>query len=228
MAMQVAADLMAPGSALRSGFSRMGNWLVDLVFPPVCNCGRVDYAFCADCLEALQSLPLDAQMSPSEALNGLAWTGRYDGILREAIRAFKYAGVTGLDRRLARRLQRAYQQTGWTLDLIIPVPLAEKRLEHRGYNQATLLAACLSELCAIACRTDLLRRLRETDQQAQLNAEQRLENVRDAFEATEEVEGRSILLVDDVASTGATLAECARALQRQGASAVYGITVARP
>ena len=219
--------LIRPDTGNRSWLSQFGNWLVDLVFPPVCGCGRVDYHFCASCLNELLHFPLESQIASGEPLNGQASTGSYDGILGRAIRAFKYNGATGLDKHLAERLQRAYERTHWPIDLIIPVPLAVKRLEERGYNQSEMLGARMSEACAIPGRSDFIRRIRETDQQARLSGEQRLANVRDAFEASDAVEGLAILLIDDVVSTGSTLNECARALKREGARAVYGLAVAR-
>ena len=211
----------------RSWLSQARHWLIDLVFPPVCGCGRVDYQFCADCLKALQRFPVEAQTASGDSLDELASTGIYDGILGQAIRAFKYDGVTGLDEPLSDRLKRTYEGTGWSLDLIIPVPLAKKRLAERGYNQSAMLGAGMSEFCGIPCRSNFMRRIRETDQQARLSGEQRIANVRDAFEASEAVKGQAILLVDDVVSTGSTLNACARALKSMGAGAVYGLTVGR-
>ncbi|MCY4019890.1 MAG: ComF family protein [Chloroflexi bacterium] len=217
--------LIRPDTGNKSWLSQFGSWLIDLVFPPVCSCGRVDYHFCAGCLKELLRFPLESRTVSVEALNSLASTGIYDGILEQAIRAFKYDGVTGLDKHLAERLQRVYEQTQWPIDLIIPVPLAEKRLDERGYNQSEMLGACMSKVCGIPCRSDFMRRIRETDQQARLNGEQRMANVRNAFEASDAVKGLAILLIDDVVTTGSTLNECARALKREGARAVYGLTV---
>ena len=224
---QLEHALMRSDSGNQSWLSQVGNWLIDLVFPPVCICGRVDNQFCADCLKELQRFPIAARSVSGDPLNGLASTGLYAGILEQAIRAFKYEGATGLDQRLAERLQRTYDETAWSLDLIIPVPLANKRLDERGYNQSALLGACMSALCAIPCRSDFMRRIRETDQQARLTGEQRMANVKDAFEASDAVKGLAILLIDDVVTTGSTLNECARVLKRKGAGAVYGLTVGR-
>ena len=219
--------LIQPDRGDRSHLSQYGNWLLDLIFPPVCGCGRVDYHFCASCLKELRRYPLETRTVSGAPLDGLASTGIYDGILGRAIRAFKYEGVRGLDKHLAQRLARVYEQTHWTIDLMIPVPLAKKRLDERGYNQSEMLGACMSKVCRIPCRSDYMRRIRETDQQALLSGKQRTANVRNAFEASDAVEGLAILLIDDVVTSGSTLYECARALKREGAWAVYGLTVGR-
>lgn len=170
-------------------------------------------------------MPLESRIIPADCLDGLAATGIYDGILGQAIRAFKYNGVADLDKHLAERLRRVYERIRWQIDLVIPVPLADKRLVERGYNQAELLGARMSEDCGIPYRSDCMRRIRETSQQARLDGDQRMENVKDAFEAAEAVKDLAILLIDDVVTTGATLNECALALKREGARAVYGIAV---
>lgn len=220
-------SLTRPDTGNNSWLPQVGNWLLDLVFPPVCACGRVDYRFCGDCLKELERFPLEPRIVSGQPLDGLSSTGIYDGVLGQAIRAFKYDGLTGLDKQLAQRLKRAYEATHWPIDLIIPVPLAKKRQDERGYNQSEMLAACLSEICAIPCRSGFMRRIRETDQQARLSAEQRIANVRNAFEASEAVQGLAILIIDDVVTTGSTLHECGRALKTKGARAVYALTVGR-
>lgn len=224
---QLEPSLIRPDTGNESRLSGFANWLIDLIFPPVCGCGRVDHRFCGDCLKELERFPLDSRTASAQPLHGLASTGIYDGILGQAIRAFKYDGVMDLDKPLAERLKRACAQTHWPIDLIVPVPLAKKRLNERGYNQSEMLGACLSQDRGIPCRSGLLRRIRETDQQARLSSERRMANVRDAFEASDAVKELSILLIDDVVTTGSTLNECARALKGAGARAVYALTVGR-
>jgi ComF family protein len=114
------------------------------------------------------------------------------------------------------------------VNLIIPVPLGRKRLRSRGYNQASLLAEGISEFCGHELHLFSLARVRETESQVGLDPIARLRNVQDAFSADKgSVEGKSILLVDDLVTTGATMSACARALFDAHASSVYGIAVAR-
>lgn len=112
--------------------------------------------------------------------------------------------------------------------MIVPVPLGQARLRDRGFNQATLLARPLGRRLALPVASAALLRRRETRSQVGLGYRQRTANVRGAFGAREEtVAGERVLLVDDLCTTGSTLAACARALISARAAAVFGLTVAR-
>jgi len=116
----------------------------------------------------------------------------------------------------------------WEVDVIIPVPLGVARLKERGYNQAVLIARPLALRIDIPCDTRGLNRVRETRSQVGLTINQRRENVKNAFQATtKNVFDRRILLVDDVATSSATLDACASALLEAGAMDVRCITLAR-
>lgn len=202
------------------------DWLQDLIFPPSCgHCSRVDFHFCPACLHELEQVPLALSRMRVEPLDGLGATGRHDGLLQNATHAFKYDGARDLAEPLASRLVKGLCSLKWTIDALAPVPLFADRLAERGYNQSDLLCQQLALKTDIAARPTLLERIRETSQQALLSDEDRRENVRDAFEASEYARGLSVLLVDDVATTGSTLRECAKALRQQGAGRVYGIAV---
>lgn len=112
---------------------------------------------------------------------------------------------------------------GWRVDAIVPVPLAVGRARQRGYDQAELLARAAERVCG-APRRRLLRRVRDTRSQVGLGRAERAANVRGAFAAQRA--GGSVVLVDDVATTGSTLAECARALRAAGARDVRAVVVA--
>ncbi len=203
-----------------------GNWLLDLVFPPVCGiCGRVDFRLCDGCALALSDLPIEIEGRQVDNLDAVCATGRHQGLLQNAVQAFKYDGVTELGGTLAARLVTGLHGQSWAIDLILPVPLFPNRQAERGYNQSYLLSQPLSRASGILCRTDCLARIRDTEQQAQLSGAERALNVRDAFVASEDVSGLSLLLVDDVVTTGSTLSQCAATLRQKSAKAVYAITV---
>jgi ComF family protein len=154
--------------------------------------------------------------------------GLYEGTLREAVHAFKFAGKTALARVLT---ELAIEQCGEALrvlpDVVVPVPLHRSRQRERGFNQSALLAAGIARRLAVPCSGPLLRRRRPTRAQSDLSAGERRANVRGAFVASGGVAGRHVLVVDDVLTTGATVSECAHALLGAGAVTVGVLTVAR-
>ena len=119
------------------------------------------------------------------------------------------------------------EKIGLTADLFVPVALHEQRIRERGYNQATLLARELSRKTGIPVREDVVRRCRDTRPQVGLSQAERRANVAGAFACTTRLDGQSVVLSDDVATTGSTLEACATALKQAGAAAVLGYTLAR-
>ena len=155
----------------------------------------------------------------------------YEGAIMEAISRLKYGGVTRLAKPLGNLLAE-YQDPEFSLsdnDLVIPVPLHTRRLRERGFNQSLLLARQVSRRRSIPLNFTALHRTRETQPQTQLTGAERRKNVRGAFEVrkAEALEGKRILLIDDVFTTGATVQECASVLLGAGASEVHVLTLAR-
>ncbi|HYQ60514.1 MAG TPA: ComF family protein [Desulfatiglandales bacterium] len=155
----------------------------------------------------------------------------YDGALMTAIHELKYAQRSHLADSLG-SLLASFAQT-WIGELkgclIMPVPLHPRRLRTRGFNQSLLLARCVASKTGSDLDFLSLRRTRFTKPQTELSSEERKKNVRKAFEVVkpEAVKGRTIVLVDDVATTGSTLNECAKALKRAGADSVLCLVLAR-
>jgi len=160
----------------------------------------------------------------------------FGGPLREAIHSYKYNGQSSLADLLAQELAdfwlcdcKGTLQTP-PCDLITPVPLHWWRAYRRGYNQSELLANQLALHINVPTKV-LLRRIKPTRPQVELHRDQRAENVKNAFQInaamTSIIKEKTILLIDDVCTTGATLRECAKALKKGGATAVYALTVAR-
>lgn len=211
---------------LEARATRAANWWLDLVFPPTCgNCGLVDSRFCPDCLRQLEQFAFEASARRVEGLDAACATGRHRGLLQKAMLAFKYDGATALSEPLAARLNDALRRLEWEVDAVIPVPLFADREAERGYNQSALLSRHVVSALGIESRAESLKRLRSTSQQALLSGAERQANVAGAFEASDEIKGLSILLIDDVVTTGATLRECAAALRKKGANKVYAIAV---
>ncbi len=159
--------------------------------------------------------------------------GSYDGELRELVHLFKYNGIKPAGAVLARLLAESIAQLSLPPQLVlIPVPLWSGRRKARGFNQAEAIArAFLHERGpdGIQLETATLVRTRETASQTGLTRRQRRANVRGAFAVArpERIRGRSVLLMDDVMTTGTTVNECARVLRRAGAKEVFVATVAR-
>jgi ComF family protein len=157
--------------------------------------------------------------------------GLYQGVLRDIIHAMKYQRIYGLVSALGEllRAQFAYHWGDRKPEALVPVPLHRSKLREREFDQALALARYVSTQIGIPVWTNLLIRHRRTVSQVGLNAGQRRRNVRGAFSLREprRCEGKGLLLIDDVYTTGATMQECARLLQRARADWVGVYTLAR-
>lgn len=224
------------------------NFLWDIVFPRRCvGCGKLGKFLCDKCLKRVeyfdnQVCPYCERPSPYGlthprcqkplGLEGMFTLAHYRGPIREAIRQIKYRSAFAISQELAELINKHYDHH-YTFDCFIPVPLAPKRERERGFNQAEKLAQALSkELSNKTPVIKLLVRKRETKPQFGLAYKERLTNVRDAFSLSplatnSELPTTNFCLVDDVATTGSTIFECAKILKRAGASKVFAICVAR-
>jgi ComF family protein len=145
-----------------------------------------------------------------------------------ALHRLKYRRDIGLGEALSNQLAEFVDRLEWPIDMLTPIPLGKKRLRERGYNQVAMIAKPLSLQLGLDYYPKALIRARETRSQVGLSAKERQENVQNVFLADGKmVKGRSILLMDDVSTTGATLSSAAEALYLSGARAVYATTVAR-
>lgn len=156
---------------------------------------------------------------------------RYDGVVGDALRRFKYQRAIWLAPDLAELMQRGLhaEYPDSVFDLIVPVPLYHVRRRERGYNQSAILAYELARKLRSRSAPWVLKRIRPTTTQTHLTASQRLSNVENAFQFRRErkLTGRRVLLVDDVMTTGATVNACAKTLKKGGALSVHVLTVAR-
>ncbi len=237
---------MMPHSGRLQAWAGLTGRLLDLLFPARCvNCKSVNGSLCPACLATIhpittptcercghplpstQATCLQCTMHPLQItrIQSAVW---HDGAMREAIHALKYNRRRDVARPLGKFLAEKMLASNVTCDVISSVPLHPARELERGYNQAELLALETSALTRVPyVRT--LRRTRETADQIGLNGNGRRKNVANAFTAeASRVAGKNVLLIDDVATTGATLESCAAALFRADAHSVYGLTVARP
>jgi len=196
--------------------------LVDLIAPPRCAaCELVlepgGEGFCGGCEPLLERL--------SGAESAMA-AFRYGGPLADAMRRFKYGGQSQLARPLAILMLDRARSACAGLDAIVPVPLHPRRLRERGFDQTCLIAGELARSIGIPRRLDLLSRPRATATQASLDRAGRLANVHGAFVASPGARGLRVLLLDDVRTTGATLADAGRALLSAGALGAHSLALA--
>jgi competence protein ComFC len=156
---------------------------------------------------------------------------RAEGVVRESIHRFKYNREMYFGPHLAAWLiGAAHRQIDWgQVDAIAPVPLHPRKRRDREFNQADYLARALGREFRVPVCTQVLRRVRDTFTQTALDAKERAANLRNAFESApaEGIQGKRLVLVDDVFTTGATMDSCARVLTQAGAGDVVALAVAR-
>jgi len=162
-------------------------------------------------------------------IDGIRSPFLFEGAVREAIHQLKYRSVKALAAPLAQLVGEYLSEKSLPFEVMVPVPLHPHRLRNRGYNQSLLVAQELAEIRSMPLVEDVLVRLSDTSPQAKTrSAEERQKNVAQAFSCRRlELEGKRVLLIDDVCTSGATLNACAAALKAGGAASVWGLTVAR-
>lgn len=205
--------------------------LFDLLFPARCLlCGeRVSPGedICPGCRQEVPPKPFRRLYSlPGSGADGFQVTAPmdYTGGFRKTLYRFKFQGEYGLSRPLGRLMAKAVPE-GESFYCVAWVPMTGKKRREWGYDQSRLLAKAVARALGLPCRP-LLEKTRETDTQHELSRRDREKNVRNAYSARGEAAGKSILLVDDIITTGATLTECAEALYRAGAKRVAGLCAA--
>lgn len=208
--------------------------LFSLALPATCpGCGQEGEPICAGCRPAL-TVRLD---HPPGVLIGLPavlpaplvqleWCAPFNGLVRDALHALKYSGEQRLAQPLGQAAAARWKRAGAGGDVVVPVPVHADRARDRGYDQAVLLARVVAQELGLPMVV-ALERQRRTIAQFDLDRSRRGQNVKGAFRATAPVAGRWVILIDDVTTTGATLAACAHALMAAGALAVSALTVAR-
>ncbi len=231
--------------------------LLDLFYPPscvVCSSPRLtlpDLEWCRACIERMPWVrapmcplcgrPFPKSPSSRDHLCGecLLDTFHFDaarssfyhvGFVRDALHAVKFGAQLHFVRPLSQILAHtALRWDGLAVDRVVPVPLHPRRLRERGFNQSALMAGFLAGKIGVPMDLNILKRRSWTAPQTRLGREERLKNVRDAFVVHDGVRlrGRSVLLVDDVFTTGTTLSECAKVLKENGAREVMALTVSR-
>ena len=228
--------------------------LSDFILPPRCPlCSRPiespdPHSLCSSCLSEVTfigppfcikcGIPFASQEEEShlcgQCLAGMNTFGMaralctFSGSARAAIHAFKYQNRTYFAKTLTGLIERSpFPFHIDQYDRLVPVPLHRNRLRHRGYNQCLLLAREMGHRYRVPVDEKVLKRIRDSAPQIELMGAKREENVKGVFSLEGDPEGKTILLVDDVLTTGATVNECTRVLLKGGARKIDVFTVAR-
>ena len=213
---------------------------LDIALPARCvGCGREGPPLCRPCEPALDArlelppgTPIGLPADIPEPLVQLEWCAPFAGVVRHALHELKYASERRLAEPLGRAIARRWSSAGAGGDLLVPVPVHADRARQRGYDQAELIAAVAARHLNLPM-APILERGRATIAQFDLDRVHRATNVQGAFRLrpgaprADPLRGRWVVLVDDVVTTGATLAACAAPLLAAGAIGVSAVTVAR-
>jgi ComF family protein len=223
--------------------------VLDMLFPVHCaGCQKIGQVLCPSCIAQIKPLtsficdfcgtPLSTYgvckscQYHQPQLSGQRAVSLYQEPLRGCIHQLKYDGNVRLAVPLGLMLAQAFRYYGMQADMLIPVPLHKDRHQQRGYNHASLLAEVCSAHIRIPMNENILVRHRATVAQVDLHPRERYQNVAGAFacssSANNMLNGRRILIIDDVSTTGATLEACATPLFMAGAKEVWGLVLARP
>jgi len=219
---------------------------VDLLFPQRCvGCGKEGELICSSCRCSLPRImpplcPRCGKPQPSGVLcpscvgwqariDGIRSPFRFEGVMRQAIHQLKYRNLRAVATPLAKLLNDYLVTDSVPGEVLVPVPLHQKRLKERGYNQSSLLAKGLGKLIGLPVVDDCLIRVRHALPQARTSTvDERQSNVAGAFTCRDHrLQDKQVLLIDDVATSGATLDTCAAVLKAAGASSVWGLVLAR-
>ncbi len=205
--------------------------LKDIFFPDLCLACRAKSAtavLCPSCREKIELVAEPANGAGGRHYDRLLSAAYYQGPLEKVVHAFKYRHADYLAPFLSDlMLKQLYRLDLRQYDLITAVPAHPLKVKDRGYNPARLLACRLSRRSGLPFASEVLRARHYRPSQTRLSKAARAKNVREGFYAPQDLTGKKIVLVDDVATTGATLDECARALKTRGAREVTALTAAK-
>ncbi len=222
---------------------KAGKAALDFFLPLYCvGCRREGSGICRECLASISQLQAYCEVcaQPGEVrlcrrcassplpINGIRAVYPFEGVIRSAAHAFKYRNYRAIAPELAGLMASRLKSARIPATLLVPVPMHPRRERSRGYNQAALLADELGKLTGIPAAEDVLKRVVDSPPQVQrASRADRMRIAEGTFSAAKSVDDESVLLIDDVVTTGSTMAACANALRAASADSVWGLALAR-
>ncbi len=224
--------------------------VLDLLFPIECiNCSELGSLLCNKCINTCNSIagvkcgfcgkttsfkteykPCGQKCTPIKGISKMVSLFDIEGPIRKAIHLLKYEDARLIAKPLGTLLSSSdtVRELVNSADFVIPIPIHSKRLRYRGYNQAELLAKEMCKGLNISVNSIILKRVAYSKQQVNTQSrKEREEIIKDAFKCVDSVEGKTIILLDDVITTGSTISEAALTLTEAGAADVFAISVIR-
>lgn len=206
---------------------------LDLLYPPKCAfCRRLladnEKGVCRRCNAALPRVPDGIVSEKFSNIRLCAAPLRYEGKVRESLHRYKFNGVNAYKNVYADFLAKCIDENGISCDIITWVPISRSRYRKRGYDQSEILAKELSEKLDIPCERLLVKTKNNPPQSKTGSAEKRKANAAGVYKCVHEdiIPGSSVLIIDDIVTTGATLTECAGTLKAAGAKTIYAAALA--
>ncbi len=210
--------------------------ILDLIFPKKCiNCRKFGEFLCPDCFSQIKYVE-SFEAGPIGSLDGIVSVVTYNGVIKKLIRQLKYKPhLSGLGGTISEIMNEGLAQNEGYYHfikrfepVIVPIPLSSRRYRERGYNHAEIIASYVAKYFTLEMSSKILVRIRETKPQYKLDRSERFKNIRGAFGIGENQEiPRSAVIVDDLATTYATLKEAAKVLKQAGSKRILGVSFAR-
>lgn len=206
----------------------IGEVCFELIFPKFCvGCGKLDTFLCQRCFAEIDFYTLPLSLPNQDSTDQIAVMGRYQGVIKKLVTELKYAGIKEIGLVIGELLADAVIIP--PVEIITAVPLYPDKLRQRGFNQTEIIGQRLSKLLHLPYQPLLIKTKSTTPQASLTDRHQRLHNLHNCFALNPEYSNQlpaSVLLIDDVITTGATLCSCAEVLKQAGIPHVYALTAA--
>ena len=207
--------------------------LLDILYPPRCPfCGRVlryyERYSCGKCRASLPYVPRDAQRREINNIDLCLSAFEYRDSVRESLHRYKFSSCRSYGRDYAQFMADEISRWGISCDVITWVPISRKRLRERGYDQSEIIARELGRIFGVKCEKLLDKTVNNRAQSSTGSAEERRRNTAGVYARHKgaEMDGKSVLIIDDIVTTGSTLSECASVLKASGAKRIYAAAAA--